>query len=305
MKCMYCERKIPEDASFCPYCGQETESGQDVDELQERLLRQLSKEITGELPDTSWERRESREYVREYPVKGSKKYLGVIALVILIMVLLLAAIWILFTTMDANERRMQEETEQTLAKSQEDDPAGTKDKDHKEPSEAEDESEDTAEEIRLAFVGEPGDFDQYYKLTVSEASASSVISQEGTDNSAYKAVDGNPKTSWQEGVDGDGIGESIHLGLSKTYMVKYMSFQLGNWNSGEYYDGNNRPKELEITAGDVTQSVTFPDGQVEYWIEFSEECPVSEIDIMIKSVYEGSQWDDTCIAEVGIYGKGN
>lgn len=72
MKCMYCERKIPEDASFCPYCGQETESGQDVDELQERLLRQLSKEITGELPDTSWERRESREYVREYPVKSSK-----------------------------------------------------------------------------------------------------------------------------------------------------------------------------------------------------------------------------------------
>ncbi|MCI8560631.1 MAG: zinc-ribbon domain-containing protein [Dorea sp.] len=305
MKCMYCERKIPEDASFCPYCGQETESGQDVDELQERLLRQLSKEITGELPDTSWERRESREYVREYPVKSSKKYLGVIAIVVLIMVLLLAAIWILFTTMDANERRMQEETEQTLAKSQEDDPDGTKDKDHKEPSEAEDESEDTAEEIRLSFVGEPGDFDQYYKLTVSEASASSVISQEGTDNSAYKAVDGNPKTSWQEGVDGDGIGESIHLGLSKTYMVKYMSFQLGNWNSGEYYDGNNRPKELEITAGDVTQSVTFPDGQVEYWIEFSEECPVSEIDIMIKSVYEGSQWDDTCIAEVGIYGKGN
>mgnify|MGYP001050429749 FL=1 len=165
--------------------------------------------------------------------------------------------------------------------------------------------EDAADEIRLSFVGEPGDFEQYYKLSVEEASASSAISQEGVDNGADKAVDGNPRTSWQEGVDGDGIGESVHLKLSKPYMVKYMSFRLGNWNSREYYEGNNRPKELEITAGDVTQTVTFPDGQVEYWVEFSQECPASEIGVAIRSVYEGSQWDDTCIAEIGIYGKGN
>ncbi len=302
MRCRYCDRKIPDDASFCPYCGQDIENEQEVDELQERLIRQLSKEITGELPDVSWDNRKRHEYVRIRPVKSSKRYLGVIGLVILIMALLMAAIWIVFTTMDANERRMQDEREQALLERQEDESEGTDNKDQKEASEM---KEDAADEIRLSFVGEPGDFEQYYKLSVEEASASSAISQEGVDNGADKAVDGNPRTSWQEGVDGDGIGESVHLKLSKPYMVKYMSFRLGNWNSREYYEGNNRPKELEITAGDVTQTVTFPDGQVEYWVEFSQECPASEIGVAIRSVYEGSQWDDTCIAEIGIYGKGN
>ena len=302
MRCRYCDRKIPDDASFCPYCGQDIENEQEVDVLQERLIRQLSKEITGELPDVSWDNRKRHEYVRTRPVKSSKRYLGVIGLVILIMALLMAAIWIVFTTMDANERRMQDEREQALLERQEDESEGTDNKDQKEASEM---KEDAADEIRLSFVGEPGDFEQYYKLSVEEASASSAISQEGVDNGADKAVDGNPRTSWQEGVDGDGIGESVHLKLSKPYMVKYMSFRLGNWNSREYYEGNNRPKELEITAGDVTQTVTFPDGQVEYWVEFSQECPASEIGVAIRSVYEGSQWDDTCIAEIGIYGKGN
>lgn len=301
MRCMYCDRKIPEDSAFCPYCGKDMGSGREVDELQERLLKQLSKEITGELPDMSWKEQERHEYVRERPVKSSKRYLGVIGLVILVMILLIAAIWILFTTMDANERRMQEEREQSLKESREKELEADKE----EPSEDEDRSKAGNAEISLSFISEPGDFGQYYKLPVEEASASSVISQEGVDNSAFKAVDGNSKTSWQEGVDGDGIGESIHLKLPKPYMVKYMSFQLGNWNSKEYYDNNNRPKELEITAGDITQSVTFPDGQVEYWVEFSEECPASEIEMVIRSVYEGSQWDDTCIAEIGIYGKGN
>ena len=89
------------------------------------------------------------------------------------------------------------------------------------------------------------------------------------DNGADKAVDGNPRTSWQEGVDGDGIGESVHLKLSKPYMVKYMSFRLGNWNSREYYEGNNRPKELEITAGDVTQTVEWLPG----WLEIQAPFP--------------------------------
>lgn len=310
MRCIHCDRIIPSDASFCPYCGQDLEDVQETDELKEKLLRQLSKEITGELPDVPWDERDRREYRREYvrrqPVKSSKRYLGVIAVVILLMALMMVAIWIVFTTMDANERRMQEDREQALLESQQEEQAGAGGKEQKGSIEEKDGTgDDEDKEVRLLFVGEPGDFGQYYKLSVEEASASSVISQEGADNGAHKAVDGNSKTSWQEGVDGDGIGESIHLKLSKSYMVKYMSFQLGNWNSGEYYDGNNRPKELEITAGDVTQTVTFPDGKVEYWVEFSEECPASEIDVAIRSVYKGSQWDDTCIAEIGIYGKGN
>lgn len=302
MRCIHCDREIPDDSMYCPYCGQDVEENQSLDELQDQILRQLSKEITGELPPVPWDREERREYMRGRGRKQSKRYLGIIGLVVVVMVFLMAAIWMVFTTMDANERRLREEREQAAREREE------RELEEKKNPESKESGEDALTEdgeIKMSFVSEPGDFGDYYKLSVKDASASSVITQEGTDNGAMKAVDGNEKTSWQEGVSGDGIGESIHFELEKPYNVKYMSFQLGNWNSWEYFDGNNRPKELEITVGDVTQTVTFPDGKTEYWVEFSRECLASEIDVVIKSVYEGSQWDDTCIAEIGLYGRGN
>ena len=303
MRCVHCDREIPDDSMYCPYCGQDVEENQSLDELQDQILRQLSKEITGELPSAPWDREERREYMRGRGRKQSKRYLGIIALVVVVMIFLMAAIWMVFTTMDANERRLMEEREQAAREQEERELEEKADQGNEETGE--DALEDGGGELKMSFVSEPDDFGDYYKLSVKDASASSVISQEGTDNGAGKAVDGNEKTSWQEGVAGDGIGESLHFELEKSYNVKYMSFQLGNWNSWEYFDGNNRPKELEITVGDVTQTITFPDGKTEYWVEFSGECPASEIDVVIRSVYKGSQWDDTCIAEIGVYGRGN
>lgn len=303
MRCVHCDREIPDDSMYCPYCGQDVEENQSLDELQDQILRQLSKEITGELPSAPWDREERREYMRGRGRKQSKRYLGIIALVVVVMIFLMAAIWMLFTTMDANERRLMEEREQAAREQEERELEEKADQGNEETGE--DALADGGGELKMSFVSEPDDFGDYYKLSVKDASASSVISQEGTDNGAGKAVDGNEKTSWQEGVAGDGIGESLHFELEKPYNVKYMSFQLGNWNSWEYFDGNNRPKELEITVGDVTQTITFPDGKTEYWVEFSGECPASEIDVVIRSVYKGSQWDDTCIAEIGVYGRGN
>ena len=303
MRCVHCDREIPDDSMYCPYCGQDVEENQSLDELQDQILRQLSKEITGELPSAPWDREERREYMRGRGRKQSKRYLGIIALVVVVMIFLMAAIWMVFTTMDANERRLMEEREQAAREQEERELEEKADQGNGETGE--DALSDGGGELKMSFVSEPDDFGDYYKLSVKDASASSVISQEGTDNGAGKAVDGNEKTSWQEGVAGDGIGESLHFELEKSYNVKYMSFQLGNWNSWEYFDGNNRPKELEITVGDVTQTITFPDGKTEYWVEFSGECPASEIDVVIRSVYKGSQWDDTCIAEIGVYGRGN
>ena len=279
MRCVHCDREIPDDSMYCPYCGQDVEENQSLDELQDQILRQLSKEITGELPSAPWDREERREYMRGRGRKQSKRYLGIIALVVVVMIFLMAAIWMVFTTMDANERRLMEEREQAAREQEERELEEKADQGNGETGE--DALSDGGGELKMSFVSEPDDFGDYYKLSVKDASASSVISQEGTDNGAGKAVDGNEKTSWQEGVAGDGIGESLHFELEKSYNVKYMSFQLGNWNSWEYFDGNNRPKELEITVGDVTQTITFPDGKTEYWVEFSGECPASEIEVVI------------------------
>ena len=58
MRCIHCDREIPDDSMYCPYCGQDVEENQSLDELQDQILRQLSKEITGELPPVPWDREE-------------------------------------------------------------------------------------------------------------------------------------------------------------------------------------------------------------------------------------------------------
>ena len=327
MKCRHCKKKIPDDAFFCPYCGLVVDDEAEyADEESPKVLwrpREDKSHDTVNSKDNEKDALKDKvEWYSRPPEKqpkkstGSNKYLGVIGLILLIMIFLIIAIWLIFSTLDANEKRAREERQEALkAKEQKNrqqreenlakNKGATRSDDEEDDEDVEDETAESHGDITFSLVDEPEDFGEYYKLSVIDASASSVISQEGTDNSAIKAFDGSVRSSWQEGAAGDGIGEALHCQLARSYDVKYMSFQLGNWNSDEYYDGNNRPKELEITVGDVTQSVTFPDGKTEYWIEFSEEYEASEIDLVIQSVYSGSKWDDTCIAEIGIYGRSN
>ena len=57
----------------------------------------------------------------------------------------------------------------------------------------------------------------------------------------------------------------------------------------------------------LVDQFTFPDEQKECWIEFSEDCPVSDINITIQDVYRGTSttWNDTCIAGIEFYGAAN
>jgi cytoskeletal protein RodZ len=162
----------------------------------------------------------------------------------------------------------------------------------------------TEEPLTVSLTeGIPTDLSAYDRAEVSQAAASSTVTQEGYDNSVYMALDGDPVTSWQEGVDGDGIGEVLQIGLEREYEIKYMTFRLGNWRDAQRYSMNNRPKTMTVWLDDLSFQVTFPDGQTEQCLEFSSPCPASEIYIRIDSVYQGTEWDDTCISEIGIYGK--
>ena len=135
------------------------------------------------------------------------------------------------------------------------------------------------------------------------ASASSVVSQAGYDNSAMVAVDGRLETSWQEGVNGNGEGQYLEVYLDHEQSVKYLVLYLGNWRSAEWFYDNNRPKSLTIQIGDYTTIQEFPDGQIIHCIELSQPVQTSRVRLTINSVYGGRDWQDTCIAEVMVYGE--
>ena len=81
-----------------------------------------------------------------------------------------------------------------------------------------------------------------------------------------------------------------------------MSFRLGNWKTDRYFWGNNRPKTLEIIAGDNSWEITFPDEyKTEYVVTFNTPVKVTDLKFTIKDVYKGSQWDDTVITEISLW----
>ncbi len=142
----------------------------------------------------------------------------------------------------------------------------------------------------------------YEKVTVSGADATSTIAQTGVDNSPQVLLDGNEKTSWQEGKDDEGIGETVTLTLEKSYNVRFLVFKLGNWRSASSYEKNNRPENMTIALDGQSFSMTFPDEMEEFCVELSKDCPASEVTLTIDSVYKGSVYNDTCISEVEVYG---
>lgn len=165
--------------------------------------------------------------------------------------------------------------------------------------------EPTPTEIPLSVSlvdADQADMTGYSKAGVKEAAASSVVDQEGYDNTAAMAVDGNVVTSWQEGADGDGIGEFLNLKLDREYDVRYITLNLGNWRDQQRYDENNVPKTLTIWLDEKSFTIDFPYEKTQFCLEFSKDCPASEIYVRIDDVYEGALWDDTCISEIGIYG---
>ena len=143
----------------------------------------------------------------------------------------------------------------------------------------------------------------YSQVTVASADATSTISQAGIDNTPHVLYDRSKDSSWQDGVDGPGIGESVTYHLDQVYKIKFLVLRLGNWySSDDNYTMNNRPKTMTFKIGEQSVQVTFPDEKKEFCVELSKDVEASEIKMTIDEVYKGTAYDDTCINEVDVYG---
>ena len=78
------------------------------------------------------------------------------------------------------------------------------------------------------------------KIPVYNASSSSMLEEELNNatylNYPFYMFDGDDKTSWQEGVEGTGSGESAGIYLDGVFEVNYICFKLGNWTSEKWYE---------------------------------------------------------------------
>lgn len=137
-----------------------------------------------------------------------------------------------------------------------------------------------------------------------DATASSTLAPQGQHhyevaNLKGHSEDGSP---WAEGVEGDGIGESISLQVKRPMPLYGILIRPGYWNyeNEKAWWKNNRVAALEITLNDErTFTETIPNDlfQEPYLIRVRDYAtPVSRVKLVIKGVHRGTEFRDTCIS---------
>jgi hypothetical protein len=152
------------------------------------------------------------------------------------------------------------------------------------------------------------DHQYFLDHTDYDAVASSTLAAQGKHNYEVVNIKVDPtrdvQSPWVEGVEGDGIGESITLNVKRPLPLYGILIQPGyyEYDDKEPWLKNNRVAALEIMLNDEhTFTESIPDERFErpYLIRVRDYTkPVNKIKLVIKGVHRGTQFRDTCISLV-------
>jgi hypothetical protein len=147
------------------------------------------------------------------------------------------------------------------------------------------------------------------RLYPTRADASSFLEAEHPPYVQYHpnyAIDGDPKTAWNEGAPNDGPGEWIRFAVTKQKNVGRVRLRIldGFHYSEPIYRANARAKTIDIRL--------LPDGKPRRqilddkmaWQEIAfptETAVLDAIEIKVVDVYPGAKFKDLAISEVEIY----
>lgn len=138
---------------------------------------------------------------------------------------------------------------------------------------------------------------------VGSAAKSEEPPAEGVSYAAKNLRDNKSTTVWVEGESGSGLGSWVELDLGSSQEVNGIRLWAGVWVSGDFWTRHNRPKEIQLAFDDgSTQLVTLDDEMKMFDIPVEGGAKTTQkIRITIKSVHNGSTFDDTGISEIQVY----
>ena len=148
---------------------------------------------------------------------------------------------------------------------------------------------------------------------IIDIKASSELLENNTLYRAKNMLNSSAGVPWVEGVPGYGIGETITINISS--YSKFQGFIISNgfvdFVRPDLYRRNSRIKTIEIISPteakmeyfladtSLFQSINLPENMIPpESIQGALEYP--EYKIIIKDVYRGDSWNDTCINKIDI-----
>jgi hypothetical protein len=121
------------------------------------------------------------------------------------------------------------------------------------------------------------------------------------------AIDGAPESSWVEGVAGSGIGEWFELTFPGVVEVLQIGLDVGYDRDDAVFYANNRIKRATFIFSSGEQvALDFTDTRGMQMVSLDrapgQNIQTSSIRVVIEEVYRGSRHDDTCLAEIEVWG---
>ena len=142
----------------------------------------------------------------------------------------------------------------------------------------------------------------------STPSASSHLATDrGGQYQAWMATDGALETAWVEGVAGPGVGEWIELTFPGTIEVHSVGLDVGYDRNADIFGKNNRIKKVTVifSSGEEVE-LGFDDKRGMQTIPLvrapGPNIETTSVKVVIEEVFSGSTYDDTCLAEIEVWG---
>ena len=134
-------------------------------------------------------------------------------------------------------------------------------------------------------------------------SASSTLpTTQGVNYGPQNVMDGKQSTVWCEGDEsGSGLGTTFTVELGEEKEITGLKIWNGNWYSQDFWTRHNRINNLEIAFSDGSkESFSLKNEQVAEVITFESTKRTSSLRLRIRSVHQGSTFDDTVISELRV-----
>jgi hypothetical protein len=141
----------------------------------------------------------------------------------------------------------------------------------------------------------------------TSSASSHLPTDHGGQYQAFMAMDSALETAWVEGVDGSGVGEWLELQFPGTVEVHSIGLDVGYDRDPDIFSANNRIKRATFIFSNGEQvTLDFSDSRGIQRIPLVRAPgPIfntTSVRMVIEEVYPGSRYDDTCLAEIEVWG---
>jgi len=161
---------------------------------------------------------------------------------------------------------------------------------------------------RLEIVSGPAEEPRNLTPFATATASSFLPTDQGGQYQPWMAVDGLLETAWAEGVAGPGTGEWILLTFPGTIDVHSVRVDVGYDRDAGIFAKNNRVKRATFvfSSGEQVQ-LDFSDARGRQEISLvrapGPNIETTYVQVVIDEVYPGTRYDDTCLAEIEVWGK--